>query len=169
MVKPPPPGERTRFRSPAHEVVLGLFQATDALRRTLVATLEEAGLTLQQFNVLRILRGAGSEGLPTLEVGGRMLERTPGITRLLDRLEREGLIERSRPSGDRRKVIARITARGRERLAAADGPMAAREEEVMAGFSPAETAALRDLLPRLARAAEAEGRTRPESSPPLVP
>ncbi len=169
MVNPRPPGTGGRFRSPAHEVVLGLFRATDALRRTLAAAVEDAGLTLQQFNVLRILRGAGAQGLPTLEVGSRMLERTPGVTRLLDRLEREGLIERTRSSGDRRKVLARITDRGRERLAAADGPIAAREEEVLAGFSPSELSTLRDHLARLAREADTGGASRPESSPPFVP
>ena len=72
----------------------GLACPAERVRRTLEhAIADHADLTLQQFNVLRILRGAGADGLPTLEVAQRMLEPSPGTTRMMDRLERKGLIE----------------------------------------------------------------------------
>ena len=76
------------FRSRSQEASLGLFRTADLLRRRFHAVLEPKGITQQQYNVLRILRGAGDGGLPTLTIAERMVERTPGITRLLDRLER---------------------------------------------------------------------------------
>lgn len=79
-----------------------------------------ADITRQQYNVLRILRGAGPQGLPTLEIAERMIERTPGVTRLLDRLERKGWIERQRSEADRRQVHCRVTRSGLALLARVD-------------------------------------------------
>ena len=79
--------QRRPFQSAGHEAVLGLLRTADLVRRLGTALVEPYGITLQQFNVLRILRGAGGDGLPTLEVASRMIEQTPGVTRLLDRLE----------------------------------------------------------------------------------
>src|SRR4029077_205344 len=78
--------QRRPFTSPAHEAVVGLMRTADLVRRHMTALVEPHGITLQQFNVLRILRGAGDDGLPTLEVAERMVEQTPGVTRLLDRI-----------------------------------------------------------------------------------
>jgi DNA-binding MarR family transcriptional regulator len=99
-------------RSPAHEAGLGLLRTADLLRRQLAAVVEPHGITLQQFNVLRILRGAGESGLPTLEVAGRMIEQTPGVTRLLDRMEAKGLVRRQRCPKDRRQHLCWITSDG---------------------------------------------------------
>jgi DNA-binding MarR family transcriptional regulator len=88
--------QRRPFQSPGHEAVLGLMRTADLVRRHGAAIVEPHGITLQQFNVLRILRGAGDEGLPTLEVADRMIERTPGVTRLLDRMEAKELVRRER-------------------------------------------------------------------------
>jgi len=144
----PPPAPRP-YRSTAQQVVLGLMWTADAVRRALQSVAESEGLTLQQFNVLRILRGAGEDGLPTLEVADRMIERTPGVTRLLDRLERDGLIHRNRCPEDRRRVIARITEEGRNRLARLDVPFALREDALLepfpAGNAPLLLSALREL------------------------
>ena len=82
--------QRRPFANPAGEAVVTLLRTADRLRTFLEATLQPHGVTLQQYNVLRILRGAGDEGLPTLEVADRMIEQTPGVTRLLDRLEAKG-------------------------------------------------------------------------------
>ena len=82
------------FDSKAAEGVVALLRTTDLLRRVLSGVVETRGLTLQQYNVLRILRGAGSEGLPTLEIGQRMIEKSPGVTRLLDRLEAKRVVRR---------------------------------------------------------------------------
>ncbi len=78
------------------------MRTADLARRRITTVIEPHGLTPQQFNVLRILRGAGPDGLPTLEVANRMIEQAPGITRLLDRLEAKELIKRHRCPKDRR-------------------------------------------------------------------
>lgn len=78
--------------------------------------LKPHGLSPTQYNALRILRGAGPEGLACSEVGQRMINRDPDITRLLDRLERRGLIRRSREQRDRRVIKTRITPAGMDLL-----------------------------------------------------
>src|SRR5688500_3938837 len=84
--------QRRPFRSRTQEGVIARMRTADVLLRALARVVEPHGITLQQYNVLRILRGAGAEGLPTLEVGVRMIEETPGVTRLLDRLEKKALV-----------------------------------------------------------------------------
>lgn len=141
--------KRTRpFRSPAQEAGLSLLRAADAFRRSLTAVVEPHGITMQQYNVLRILRGAGERGLPTLAVGERMIERTPGVTRLLDRLEKDGLVDRTRCAEDRRRVYARITPEGLAILERIDGPLAEAEDRVFQGF---DADALHDLVHLLER------------------
>jgi DNA-binding MarR family transcriptional regulator len=75
------------FRSPAQEGLIAIVRTSDQLRRVLERVIDVQGITGQQFNVLRILRGAAPDPLPVLEIGERMIEEAPGITRLLDRLE----------------------------------------------------------------------------------
>jgi DNA-binding MarR family transcriptional regulator len=104
--------QRRPFQSAAHEAVVGLMRTADLVRRQMAALLEPHGLTMQQFNVLRILRGAGDEGLPTLEVGERMIEATPGVTRLLDRLEAKEFVRRQRCPKDRRQHLCWIAPKG---------------------------------------------------------
>jgi DNA-binding MarR family transcriptional regulator len=111
------------FPSPHQECVVGLLRTSDVVRRRLSAVIEPEGLTLQQYNVLRILRGAGASGLPTLEIADRMLERAPGITRLLGRLERKSLISRRRSAPDQRQVVCRVTRRGLAALSRLQGPV----------------------------------------------
>ena len=79
------------FESASQEIVLSLMRTTDVVRRLFNETYEPHGITAQQYNVLRILRGARPDGLPTLVIRERMVERTPGVTRLIDRLEGAGL------------------------------------------------------------------------------
>lgn len=111
------------FRSREQEALLSVLRTADELRRGLGRVAEGEGLSIQLYNVLRILRGAGPEGLPTLEIAQRMVERSPGITRLVDRLESQQLVKRSRTSGDRRCVYCAISERGLEVLARLDGPV----------------------------------------------
>ena len=113
-MKPPTPlqreiRQRRPFPSAGQECVVSVMRTADLLRRRGAAFLEPFGITVQQFNVLRILRGGGPNGLPTLEVGARMVEETPGITRLLDRLESKGLVRRQRCPKDRRQHLCWIT------------------------------------------------------------
>src|SRR4051812_12548902 len=100
------------FRSREQQATLGLLRTADAVKRSLAQVIEPHGITPQQYNVLRILRGAGPDGLPTLTIGGRMIEQTPGVTRLGDRLERKGLVSRAPCPTDRRRVFCRITPKG---------------------------------------------------------
>ena len=136
------------FVSSAQEASLALLRTADLVRRSASGVLEPLGVTLQQYNVLRILRGAGDEGLPTLEIAGRMIEQTPGITRLLDRLEAKKLVARTRCPRDRRQVLCRITGGGLALLASADGPLHAAEIAALAPLSPRETKQLLALLER---------------------
>src|SRR5690349_2819740 len=126
--------QRKPFESVAQEAVLGLMRTTDLVRRQVTAFVEPHGITLQQYNVLRILRGGGNDGVPTLEVAERMVEQTPGITRLLDRLEAKGFVSRERCPKDRRQHLCRITMNGAALLAKLDGPMGQFGEHLMKGL-----------------------------------
>jgi DNA-binding MarR family transcriptional regulator len=111
------------FDSPTDEGVVTLLRTADRLRTALSAVTEPHGITLQQYNVLRILRGAGESGLPTLEIAHRMIEHSPGITRLVDRLESRRLVRRERCPRDRRQVLCHATPLALATLARVDGPL----------------------------------------------
>ncbi len=125
---------------------MDILRTADLLRRYFAAVLEPHGLTGQQYNVLRILRGTRPEPLPTMEIAERMIEKTPAITGLLDRLESKGLVERRRGSDDRRCVFCSITPAGLELLAGLDEPIARADREALAGISAAEAQRLLELL-----------------------
>lgn len=137
------------FRSLAQEATLGLFRTSDVLRRRASALIEPEGITLQQYNVLRILRGAGTAGLPTLEIATRMVEQTPGITRLLDRLEAKRLVHRERCPDDRRQVTCRITAEGLGLLARLDPGIDAADHLLLGTLSQTEMKQLVRLLDQI--------------------
>jgi MarR family transcriptional regulator, organic hydroperoxide resistance regulator len=120
------------FRSPGEESVISILHTADVLRRDLSRVTEPRGITLQQYNVLRILRGAGDRDLPTLVIAERMVEQTPGITRLLNRLEAKGLVVRHRGRSDRRQVLCRLTAEGRAILERIDPEISAATEAQVA-------------------------------------
>jgi DNA-binding MarR family transcriptional regulator len=105
------------------EVYLSLLRAADALLREVEQTLKPAGLSPTQYNVLRILRGAGPDGWACREIGCRMITRDPDVTRLLDRLEARGLVSRRRERSDRRVVKTRITPEGLRILKELDEPV----------------------------------------------
>ena len=104
------------FRSLEEEVTLGIVRTAAALEHCISHALKPHGITLTQYNVLRILRGAGPEGLCRNEVGQRLLREVPDVTRLLDRMEEQGLIARERKGSDRRYVTATITRKGTDLL-----------------------------------------------------
>ena len=137
------------FSSPRHEAALGLLKTVDVLRGQLSRVLEPYGVTDQQYNVLRILRGAGAAGLPTLAVRDRLLEEAPGITRLLDKLERSGLVRRSRSTPDRRQVVCHATPSGLALLKRLDPLIGAADEAGAAGLRVSEQRALIQLLDRV--------------------
>ncbi len=148
--RPTPVAEEIRqnrpFRSTGHEAVVTLFRTLADMERYFVPKLDVEGVTPQQFNVLRILRGAGPAGLPTLEVADRMIDRAPGITRLIDRLASAELVTRDRDGRDRRQVTCRITERGAALLERLDPVMDLADREVVAPLSPAEQRTLIRLL-----------------------
>ena len=103
-------------------VYLALLRTTDMLSRGVVQVLKKEDLSANQYNVLRILRGA-PDGLACGEIANRMITRDPDVTRLLDRLEKRRLIERSRDPQDRRTVMTKITRNGLKLLARLDEPI----------------------------------------------
>jgi DNA-binding MarR family transcriptional regulator len=100
------------FESPQVEAMLNLLVASDYLRLKLDEVFGQFGISRGQYNVLRILRGAYPDGHPRCEIIRRMVERAPDVTRLVDRLEAQGLVERDKSESDRRLSITRITQQG---------------------------------------------------------
>lgn len=134
------------FPAATAEATVSLLRTADLVRRAVSAVVEPHGLTLQQYNVLRILRGAGERGLPTLEIVERMVEQTPGITRLIDRLETKKLVVRERCKIDRRQVFCRITKEGLALLARLDQPLREAEDVALSPLTARQLSQLNDLL-----------------------
>ena len=133
------------------EATVGLLLTAEKLRRRLTEAVETEHITLQQYNVLRSLRGAQPQTLPTLEIAARMLEHTPGITRLLDRLEAKRLVGRDRGRDDRRCVHVRITPEGLALLGRLDEPML---EAAAGGFQLLDRREMAELTRLLDRVRE---------------
>jgi DNA-binding MarR family transcriptional regulator len=104
--------QQTRFQSPIHEALINVIVAANDLRQLMEKAAAGFGITLPQYNVLRILRGAHPEGHPRGAIAARMLDRAPDVTRIIDRLEEKALVARDRTGADRRHSITRITADG---------------------------------------------------------
>jgi MarR family transcriptional regulator, organic hydroperoxide resistance regulator len=134
------------FTSLEAEVFLNLMRTADALARGAEEILKPVGLSHTQYNVLRILRGAGERALCCREVAERMITRDPDVTRLLDRLERRGLLTRSRDSQDRRVIMVRITAAGQKVLKGLDGPVAQYHRKLLRHMDKGELHKLAELL-----------------------
>jgi len=107
------------FARPSDEALLSILRTATVLEHGSNEALRPFGITVTQYNVLRILRGAGAGGLCGREISERLISRVPDVSRLLDRMEDMGLLSRKRDSADRRHVTARITAKGRKVLAQA--------------------------------------------------
>jgi DNA-binding MarR family transcriptional regulator len=147
------------FHSIRQEAVLGLLKTTDLVRRVISGVVEPAGITMQQYNVLRILRGAGNTPLPTLEIRERMIEQTPGITRLLDKLEQRGWVTRNRHDGDRRQVLCLLTPAGNTLIDSLDDAVNAIGDRLLGTVSDTEVVGIVQALDKV-RSAQA-----PKSSP----
>ena len=148
--------QRRGFRSIEEEVFIGLQLVADRLAEPWARVLKEsADLTMVQYNVLRILRGAGADGLWAGELAERLITRSPDVTRIVDRLETRGLVRRSADPADRRAVRVHITDEGRERIAPFDAPqMRGRLVEAFAGIGARRLEALRDTLEDILTAVE---------------
>jgi len=134
------------FGSVAEEAILNVQRTASALTQAFAETLKPFGLSETQYNALRILRGAGRDGLACQEIAERMITRDPDITRLLDRLEGRRLIERTRSREDRRVVVARISAEGLKLLSSLDARARDLPKKVLGHLGEKKLKALIDLL-----------------------
>ena len=137
--------QKRRLACPEEIAFLNLVRTCDLLSRGPAQVLKSEDLSATQYNVLRILRGT-PEGLPCGEIGSRMITRDPDITRLLDRLEKRGLISRCRETKDRRMVMARITSEGLKLLAGLDDPVEEAHRAQLGHLGKERLRALAELL-----------------------
>jgi DNA-binding MarR family transcriptional regulator len=135
--------QKKPFSSVQEEVVLSIVRTADQVAVPMNEVLRGAGLSVSQYNVLRIVRGAGGDGLPCGEITERMVRRDPDLTRLLDRLEAAALVTRTRDTRDRRIVRASITREGTALLTSLDDPV---EESIRRSLAHVPVARLRMLL-----------------------
>lgn len=138
--------QRRPFHSVKAEVAVSILRTAALIERHFAQVVAQSGITVQQYNVLRILRGAEPEGLCRNELRDRMLSRMPDVTRLLDRMEEAGLVTRERSSEDRRQVTTRITPRGRRLVDELDPIVAAEHQRRLGHLSAEQLRTLVDLL-----------------------
>lgn len=141
--------QQRRFRNAREAAFVGLLVVAERLGLQLEAVCERHGITHTQYNLLRILRGAPPEGHPRYEIANRLISPAPDVTRLLDRLDRQGLIERGWAPHNRRLSIARITEKGRALLAAVDPEVAALQDTVLKPLTRDQVEALAATLDTL--------------------
>lgn len=154
--------KRDPFESLEQEVSLNMARTSDRLGGVFTPILKRAGLTGAQYNVLRILRGAGVP-LPCQEIAGRMITQLPDITRLVDRLELAGLVVRSRPDHDRRVVLIEITACGLALLQTLDGPVLETHRALLSHLTADELRELNRLLVKARNGLASRGRPSAET------
>lgn len=141
--------QKKRFVSLEQEAFLLLQRTTSELVNSVADLLKPAGLSGPQYNVLRILRGAGPNGLTCGEISDRLITRDPDITRVLDRMEKRGLVTRRRDSDDRRVVIAAITKAGLDLLTKLDVPVNAGHIEQLGHLTRSDLRTLIAILDRV--------------------
>lgn len=155
--------QRRPFRSRAQEATIALLRTASVVHRALDRAVAPAGLSLAQYNALRIIRGSEPEGIASLSIRDRMIEQGTTITRILDRLERTGLVERRRGHDDRRLVLCHLTRKGRQLLESLDPVIDEADRDVSAGLSATELASFIALLNRVRR--DNAGRGAPRCRP----
>jgi DNA-binding MarR family transcriptional regulator len=143
--------KRHPFECPEEEAALNLLRTVDHLGQDFTRLFHEHGISPPQYNALRILRGVGGDGLPCVEIAGRMITRMPDITRLVDRLEAAGLVERRRTEQDRRVVLVKVTSAGRDILARLDRPVLDLHRRQLGHLTRPELAELNRLLVKARR------------------
>ena len=143
-----PSGKRHKRNLPSLEarVFVALLTAADRLSQDAENLVKEYGLTGTQYNVLRILRGAEPAGLACKGIGDRMISHDPDMTRLLDRMDKRGLITRERQTDDRRVVKTRVTAQGLQILKKLDNPIQELHKRQFQKISAARLKTLADAL-----------------------
>lgn len=136
------------FASVHAEAFLNIVRTADRMQHLLHMKLKPYGITETQYNSLRILRGAGKQGLSCAEIGERLISQDPDITRLLGRLERQGLVRRERGESDRRVVVTKITSSGLERLKELDPVVTSAVHAMLDHLSEKELGEMISLLER---------------------
>jgi DNA-binding MarR family transcriptional regulator len=128
-------------------VVINLMRTTRAVEESWIQYLKQTeGISQSQYNILRILRGARPKAVKISEIADRMITRDPDVTRLVDRLIKQGLVQRERDTEDRRVVLVEITGAGLAMLARLDGPAGEYTDGAMAGLKPQQLRTLDTLL-----------------------
>jgi DNA-binding MarR family transcriptional regulator len=140
------PRKRAAPLSPENHIFLALLKTADALEQQAERVLRPSGLTASQYNVLRILRGAAPEGLACRAIGDRMICHDSDITRLLDRMEKRGLIARERQTEDRRVIKTHVTSQGLALLKTLDQPVRELHERQFRHMSATRLKTLAQLL-----------------------
>lgn len=138
--------------TPEREIYLLLQHVAGAFVQELAVVLRPAGITPEQYHVLRVLREAGPGGLACSSIAERSVSGDPDVTRLLDRLEKQGWASRSREASDRRVVMARATDEGLRLLEELEEPVAALHARQLEGLGPRDLPALRKLLRAVGKA-----------------
>lgn len=151
--------QKTPFAGPEIEACLNLWRTADQLRHQVTELLKPFGISPTGYNVLRILRGAGTAGLPCSEVAARLVSHDPDVTRLADRLADAGLLTRDRKPGDRRVVVLRITPAGLELLTSLDAETVALARRQLSHLGGA---GLESLIRLLEQARHPPAPTQPE-------
>jgi DNA-binding MarR family transcriptional regulator len=126
------------FSSDNQEAIMGILLAAEKLRQQMDAAMSNWDITLQQYNVLRILRGTNEAGLPIMKIADRMIEKTPGITRMIDRMVKQKKVKRERSIEDRRKILVTITPIGLQLLQDMQGAIDQYDEDCFSQFTEAE-------------------------------
>ena len=147
--------QRKPFRSRGQEATIALLRTASVVGRAVARVVEPSGLSLAQYNALRIIRGAGAGGIPTLSIRERMIEEGTTITRLLDKLEESELIRRERSAPDRRQVLCYATPNGRRLLDRLDPLVDASDAEAVDALDETELERLIEMLDAI-RASNAE-------------
>ncbi len=142
-------GQHRPFHSVHAAAAVSIMRTAALIDRYYSQVLSRYDLTPQQYNVLRILRGSGGDGMPTLEIRNRMIHEAPGITRLIDKLEEAGLVRRERTRADRRQVLCYISEPGRSVLADLESEMKTADLGAVGALSEAELRELLHLLNRI--------------------
>lgn len=133
------------FELPEQEAILNILRTSDQFQNRFGRLLREYDLTQSQYNVLRILRGEGKP-MPCLEIGDRMIQVVPAMTGLLDRLEKQGFVQRERCTEDRRVVYVELTDAARELLQRMDDPVTELHKQLIGHLTQAELKELSRLL-----------------------
>jgi DNA-binding MarR family transcriptional regulator len=145
------------FRSRSQEAMIAIARAASMVERQTARVLSPFGVSTAQYNVLRILRGAGPAGLPTLAIRDRLIDPAAAITRLVDKLDRAGLIVRERTETDRRQVTCRITKAGLELLVRIDPVVDALDDMLLSRLQEDELEAFNRQLDRIRAGLRAGG------------